>query len=270
MINFDDRLEQALEQGYDFSPTEVVSRAYETVKTKMGAFIGFMIIYLVVSGLVSSLAQAISPGLNNVVSTILSALWVPGFFYGAYAIRKGEPFSFNTFMEGHQKAGKLIGFQFLLTILIYLPLLPAIAALFFQDNVMDEFILMQEMAQEGEFYMPVISSLTIALLALGLAGTLFLSAAYSLGQVTVALTDFSVWKSLEASRKLVQKKFFAFVGFFFVILGVNLLGALLLFVGLLVSIPVSLVSTYIIFEDIFQLQKEDDDEQDLSDHFVSH
>ncbi|WCL81980.1 hypothetical protein PPO43_02550 [Saprospira sp. CCB-QB6] len=270
MINFEDRLRQALEQGYDFSPTEVVGRAYEIVKSQMGFFIGFTLIYLVVSGIASSLAQAISPGLNNVISTILSALWIPGFFYAAHSAQKGEAISFNTFMQGHQKAGKLIGFQVLLGILVYLPLLPAIASLFLQDNIVEEIILMQEMAQEGEFYMPVVSSLSIILFAIGFAITLFLSVAYSLGQVTVVLSDFSVWGSLEASRKLVQQKFFTFVGFFFVILGINLLGALLLFVGMLVSIPVSLVSTYIVFADIFKLQEDDDQEQDLRDHFVSH
>lgn len=268
MINFEDRLNQALEKGYDFSPSEVLSQAYETVKAKMGEFIGFMIIYLIVSGSASSLASAIAPGLDNLVSLFFSALWLPGYYYAAQAIRRGQPFSFNLFMDGHKKAGKLIGYQFLLTILIYLPLMPAIASLFFQDNIIAEFQLMQEIAQTGEFYMPQLSGLSIGLLIVGFFGTLYLSFSYTLGQVILTIADFGIWESLEASRKLVQKNFLTFVGLFFLIIGINILGTLLLFVGLLVSVPVSLVVNYVVLEKIFQLYKEDDHEQNISDHFV--
>ncbi len=58
------------------------------------------------------------------------------------------------------------------------------------------------------------------------------------------------WTSLEFSRKLITMNWWKFFGFLIVLIGLNILGFLFFFVGLLVTIPVSYFAIYSIFEEL--------------------
>jgi uncharacterized membrane protein len=71
--------------------------------------------------------------------------------------------------------------------------------------------------------------------------------------------DEDVWNTLEASRKIVSKQWFSFLGFFLLLFLFNILGLICLGIGLLVTLPVSIISTYIIFKDIVQSSDQNND-----------
>jgi uncharacterized membrane protein len=67
------------------------------------------------------------------------------------------------------------------------------------------------------------------------------------------------WESMEASRKVIGKNFFSWLGFFIVIwLGALIIGALACGVGLLFTIPVAILATYSAFVDIMSAPAESD------------
>ncbi|MGC8713456.1 MAG: hypothetical protein ACP5RH_13795 [Leptodesmis sp.] len=61
------------------------------------------------------------------------------------------------------------------------------------------------------------------------------------------------WTAMEASRKLITKNWFSFFGFALVLFLMNVAGALLLGVGLLVSIPLSFCAIAAAYADIVGL-----------------
>jgi uncharacterized membrane protein len=58
---------------------------------------------------------------------------------------------------------------------------------------------------------------------------------------------------METSRKIITKNWFAFFGFAFALFALNLLGALALGVGLLVSVPVTSCAAAIAYKEIIGL-----------------
>lgn len=96
---------------------------------------------------------------------------------------------------------------------------------------------------------------------------IYLSIGYSFAVLIVYFKNYSAWEAMEASRKLVGKQWFSFFVFFILIILINVLGIICLGVGLLVSLPVSILSLYAAFDDIVGV-REVAAEPDLADHFI--
>jgi len=62
------------------------------------------------------------------------------------------------------------------------------------------------------------------------------------------------WPAMEFSRRTIQSRFFEFFGFFLILALINLAGALFLFVGLVVTIPLLWISITAAYGDIFGFQ----------------
>ncbi len=80
---------------------------------------------------------------------------------------------------------------------------------------------------------------------------LYLAIAWSLSIPILLHQKTSVWKAMEISRKAVTAQLLQFVVLFLVVVGVNLLGGLLLGIGLLVSIPVSFCAIAVAYRKLF-------------------
>ncbi|SEG47124.1 DUF2189 domain-containing protein [Algoriphagus boritolerans] len=89
----------------------------------------------------------------------------------------------------------------------------------------------------------------LGILALVLPG-IYLAVAFMFGIPFALFSGMDFWTSLELSRKLITKNWWKFFGFVIVLVGLNILGFLFFFVGLLVTIPVSYFVIYSIFEEL--------------------
>lgn len=94
---------------------------------------------------------------------------------------------------------------------------------------------------------------TIGLVLLILPG-LYLAIAWSLTIPILLHQKISVWNAMEASRLAVTAKLFEFVVLILVLMGVNLLGALCLGIGLLVSVPVSYCTIAVAYRKLFPVE----------------
>lgn len=87
------------------------------------------------------------------------------------------------------------------------------------------------------------------ILALVIPG-IYLAVAFMFGIPFALFSGMDFWTSLEFSRKLITMNWWKFFGFLIVLIGLNILGFLFFFVGLLVTIPVSYFAIYSIFEEL--------------------
>ena len=82
---------------------------------------------------------------------------------------------------------------------------------------------------------------------------IYLAVAYTFALPFVLEKKMNFWDAMELSRKLISKNWFAFFGFVLVLGLVNIAGALVLGLGLLVTIPLSVGAIAAAYDDIVGL-----------------
>ena len=92
----------------------------------------------------------------------------------------------------------------------------------------------------------------IASLLLLLPG-IYLGVAYSFTTALIVDRKFDFWEAMETSRKVISKRWFPFFGFVLVLALINIVGALLLGVGLLFTIPLTMCAIAAAYQDILGL-----------------
>jgi len=71
----------------------------------------------------------------------------------------------------------------------------------------------------------------------------------------IIFSKMDFWNAMETSRKLVGKEWFSIFGFLFVLVCINMLGAMALGIGLLFTVPFSYCAIYAAFDDIIGVSK---------------
>ncbi len=108
------------------------------------------------------------------------------------------------------------------------------------------------------FLVSLVGSLITALgLVLLLIPGIYIGVCYLFGMCFVIEKRLDFWDALEASRKIVTREWFSMFGFVLVLVLLNVGGALLCGLGLLVTIPWSACAVAAAFEDIVGLNQSD-------------
>lgn len=89
----------------------------------------------------------------------------------------------------------------------------------------------------------------LGILALILPG-IYLAVSYAFAPMFIVFGKMEFWDAMEYSRKLITRNWWSLFGLMLLLVLVNIAGALLLFVGLLITIPLSYCILYAAFEDI--------------------
>ena len=95
---------------------------------------------------------------------------------------------------------------------------------------------------------------------------IWFAVAISLGYPLVVFAKTEFWDSIKLSVKLVNKKWFNFLGLLIVLAFINIIGAILLGLGLLITIPFTFGVLYACYKDIVGFETEV--ERDITDHLV--
>lgn len=82
---------------------------------------------------------------------------------------------------------------------------------------------------------------------------IYLAVAYLFAQPLVIDKSADFWQAMETSRKLITKKWFSFFGLLLLIALLNMAGAIVLGIGLLVTVPLSVCIISAAYEDIVGL-----------------
>jgi len=85
---------------------------------------------------------------------------------------------------------------------------------------------------------------------------IYLAVGYQLGSGLVVDKNLGPWKALEASRKAIGKHWFRSFGLVLALVLINMLTVLTLFIGLIWSVPMSLIAFGVYYRTIFGFQSE--------------
>lgn len=106
------------------------------------------------------------------------------------------------------------------------------------------------------FWLPlvVISLLGQLLVVLGLFALvipgIYLAVGYLFSLLMGIFGGMDIWSAMEWSRKLITRNWWQFFALLMILIAINLIGLLLLGIGLLITFPMTFLVLYVIFEDL--------------------
>ncbi len=202
-------------------------------------------------------------------------------------IRDGYVFRLETYIsQAIQLFKKDIGNFVLFTLVFFaisavinlIPVLGTIAGLIVNPPLAAGYYLVADKIRRGEAYtfnnffdgfklhignLIVLSLISSILTAIGfvfcIIPGIYLAVGYGIAVPMLLFLKLEFWDSMEASRKVIGKNFFSWLGFFIVVwLGALIIGVLACGVGLLFTMPVAILATYCAFADVMSGPAESD------------
>ncbi len=263
-------MKKTLEESIRTSKSPIIvnyfSQGFNMVFKKPILFVGIMLLLVGISYLASKVV-----GLDVAQSFLLQPLLMMGIFIVADKVNYQEEARFDNFFDGFKSQ---VVHTLLSNLLRGLAVLPALGImgyayvrLFGWDNV----VAMYEQNQDAiEPLMFDFSGLNIFLVLVGVLLALVISMLFIFTLPMIRFRGLSAVPAMSASVKLVGRHFPNFMLFALLAILINLAGALLLIVGLLVTIPATYCAIYIAFDDLIEAREVDGDNEDaIMNHFIS-
>lgn len=248
------QLEEALNLGYEFHPTQYFSKGFEYFKERAGEFIGFTIVYIIISMVVGMI-----PLVGTLISLVISGPLAVGVLIFTHRMHTNQDLEFSNFFDGFKKFTPLFAtylLQMAFYLLLALPLIFIIGIEFVQAIALGD---AEELMETGD-------------IILGNAGILF---GYVLLFVYIGISfrwslhlayfhDYSPINAIKTSFLLVNKNWFSH--FLFILLAaLTALGGLVaLLIGLIVAIPLISIADYFGYAHVSGLGQQNND-QDIED-----
>lgn len=244
------KIQQIIDEGYNFDFSEYISRGFSLMGRNPGGFIGF----LIVSSLIGLVIGAV-PIVGFLIGLVVNPALAIGYYVVADKLDRDEPTEFGDFFQGFSRVLPLF-LTSLLTILVMLAaMLPGGLVFYFSYT---------SSLESGEMGTPMMFG-AILLVIVPIA---YLGVSYIFAPLLVWFYNMEPWAAMEASRKIVSRQWWAIFGFLIVVGLIAAAGMLALVVGLLYTVPAMTLALYAAFADITRLHEEESDEPDVIDHFV--
>ena len=233
MANIDDNgdpksFEHLFRDGYDFDMSMYINEGWEIFKQYGWGFFGFAFLAQILSLMLSQI-----PGAGAIINGLLGSVLISGFFIVADKIYNNQQYEFGQFFKGFEHAGQII-LQVLVLWLFYLILFAVFFGLGLWYAVASGFIDLGNLpgAADFEWIEDMVTSPGFwAIIILFFIPSVYLGIAYSLAIPFVIFGKLGFWDAMEASRKIVTKKFWSFFMMFFIFGLILLAGFVVLIVG---------------------------------------
>lgn len=249
-------IDQILEEGFQFDLGNAISKGWDLMVKEIWLVIGAGIVFTFISFF--SILTIVG------VFVIIPSL-IAGFICVAHRGNIKKKVSFSNFFDGFQSFLPLIVLmilQFLVAVLASVP------SLVYQSGFYSGLF---DLYSSGDLHS--ISNLeqpnVLVNYALSIPGYV-VTVLYSFSMCFVVIGKMGAWEAMEASRKVVMKKFWLFLGFFIVLYILMMAGMMALILGGLITFPLFFFATYAAYTQITEnvADYEGDREGDISDHLV--
>ncbi len=197
------------------------------------------------------LQRIIDSGVDFNISTIIDKAWemfkARAMFHVGFAfLISSIQLAFTLFLED---------FVFIYSIFLAPPL---IAGFYLVANRMSqkEYVDFQNYFDGFKYMLPliIVNLITAIFILCGIIlfilPGIYLGVGYLFSLLFVLFGGFDFWTAMEYSRRLVHTNWWKFFGFVLILLLINIGGLLCLVVGLLVTIPLTYLSVYVLFEEL--------------------
>ena len=255
------RIEQIIQGGYDFKFGDYISRGFDIAKKNWGGFIGYTILFLLLTSVISLIPYFIGQIANSI---FISPTLTVGFFIVANKLWKGENTEFGDFFKGFDFIGQLALTALVQILIVIAAIIPFYFAV--KDSGLVEWYM--EFLNDPVGMQGVVPPFPESWTYLLLLPAIYLGIAYSWSYMFVVFHKMQYWDALESSRKLITKKWFVFFGFYIVLGLIATAGIIALCVGLLFAIPAIYCMMYAAFEDVTQLNAGSDEADNIEQHLI--
>ena len=220
-------------QDYTFDFGGYISRGFKVIFEKPLQFAGITLLFFV-AAMVSNFIPILG---TFAFSFAVSPAITVGMGIVAHKLHKNKGFEFSDFFRGFDYIGQLIVVA-LIQMAFYLVIGGIMLAIIGFDMVLDP-----------TNFDPVNDGFPFWSLLL-LLPVIYLSVAWVFAPYYIVFHNAKAWSAMEASREVVTRKWFMFLIFVIALSFLAMLGAIAVFVGLLITIPVIYTSLYFAFDDI--------------------
>ena len=246
-------INNAISRGYDFSIGKYVARGWDLFKSNAGGFIGYTFLFIIITMTISLI-----PLLGFLIMLVIYPTLVIGTEIVGNLISKGQYYQFGDFFKGFDKLGNLLityVLRMLVMLVIFIPFGLIIGFTVFKD------IFTGKVDQIND-PLTLLASLGLPMLVMMLIG-LYVTLSLRWAFYLVYFYNLEPVDALMKSWKLINKRFFSHLGLVIIFGLITILGTLMLGIGLLVAMPVILLSDYVAFEDVTGLVRERDEEDEM-------
>ncbi len=228
-------INEIIQHGYKTDAAGYISQAFEIFKSNALNYILYTLLYLVVTSLFSRYYAI------QFLASILLAPLAFGAFIVANKIIKKQSYEFKDFFSGYDRFLDIIIYYIVQLLVVLFLVIPIVAIPFAIYWLIFGISSIQNPIGSGLIFL-VLFMVFVFFIAIAI-GVLLIFAPNLLWFKNMRAID-----ALMNSAKIIKIKLPNWIGFFFMIFGINILGALALGVGLLVSMPVSMIAVYIAYE----------------------
>ncbi len=245
------KVHQLTTEGYSFDIGEYIRQAFSIFQKAPGLFIA----YAILSGLISLSAQLV-PLLGTIAAILVSYPILVGYYLAGHELSRGREVQLSTFFGGFEYFGNLAAVYLIQFLAVLAVMIPFVLSLGVSAYLGAEF--------GGEIIAPAIG---IPIMLAMLIPLIYLSVSWIYAPLFVVFNNMGFWDAMEASRKIVHKRWWMVFAFLLALGLIMFGGAIALLIGLLVAYPVAMVAVYISFADITELNTASP-EADIVDHLV--
>jgi hypothetical protein len=254
------KIDRIIAEGYDFRFGDYIGKGFNLFQKEAGMFIGFTVVFFMLY-FVIALVPFIGIFADGLV--VMPALIV-GMYLVSHKTDIGQRAEFGDFFKGFDFTGQLA----IATLVMWLIMCIAMAPLLFMywkygmfDWYMDFIRNPADFASNQPPRLPG----WVFLLELP---AIFLGLAYSWTYLFIAFYKMEFWDALEASRRLITKKWFHFFAFMLVVGMILAAGFILFCIGILVTFPAAMCMTYAAFADVTRLNEVPGEGAGIEEHLI--
>ncbi len=282
------KIEQLLEEGYSFSISKTLSKAWQLTKKSWAFYLGFFFLVMMMAGIAAAIPFV---GIFMLYLLIYPAA-IAGIALYAERDLHGKPTEFGTFFDGFQHLRQMIPFVVVLYVLQLIASIPMFIAFsnvglleIYKSTLSGDYEAMMAMNS----YM-IMSGTNLVLYLLSMVLYLLIAVLYWWTPYFILFHGMGFWQAMESSRKLVMRAFGKHLGLMLTMIGFIILitiafvvlSSVLMFSGgvsaflliLVFLIAIFLVATtymlspLVAFDTVIGTREEGDEEMDLTQHLV--
>jgi Protein of unknown function (DUF975) len=214
--NREAEINEILQRTYTVNIGQYLNRSMELFQQKAGELIGFAVLELLISIGLSNI-----PYVGDLISALISGVVTSGYYFVAFRLMRGQNTEFGDFFLGFRNnqfwpillvnllVGLVIGIISVVSLgLMFLGLYQPIVEL------LSKLPSSMEVPQLPDIMIPpVLAALLLFLGFLLLIPIYYFSVAYLLAPLLVVDRRFGAWQSMEISRKVINKRWWMWFGF---------------------------------------------------------
>lgn len=244
---------------YEFKFQHYLKRGFEICNQFAIGFILFFLLFMLITGAVDLL-----PGMGDLVNRIfITPVLGVGVYFIARNISREDEHNFDQFWKGFQFISPLI-LMSLIEAAVFLLLVSPVLINGDISLYLEWFDEWQKTPLSIDSFPGFQTWYLFLLLPI-----IYLSIVWIYAPLLVIFYNMSAWDAMEASRKIISKKWGIFALFYLLVSIISVSGVLFFGIGILYTLPIGACILYASFEDIldFYLKKEEE-EEDLMEHLI--